>query len=66
MERIPRWAIWIALVLITAAAAFAIAASLKRIKNERTARKMLDEGRITVALSPVEIQQIVTEIKKAS
>lgn len=66
MERIPRWAIWITLVLITAAAAFAIAASLKRIKNERTARKMLDEGRITVALSPVEIQQIVTEIKKAS
>ncbi|MEZ4941815.1 MAG: hypothetical protein R3D58_13125 [Saprospiraceae bacterium] len=66
MERIPRWAIWIALVLIVVSAAFAIVASLKRIKNERTARKMLDEGRITVTLSPAEIQHIVTEIKKAS
>lgn len=65
MEKIPRWAIWIALVLIALAAAFAIIASVKRIKNERLARKMLDAGKLTVSLSPAEIQQIVSEIKKS-
>ncbi|MBK8968646.1 MAG: hypothetical protein IPM36_18650 [Lewinellaceae bacterium] len=64
MEKIPRWALWIALVLIALAAAFAIVASVKRIKNERMARKMLDAGKLTVSLSPAEIQQIVSEIKK--
>ncbi|MEZ4940589.1 MAG: hypothetical protein R3D58_06965 [Saprospiraceae bacterium] len=65
MEKIPRWALWIALVLIALAAAFAIVASVKRIKNERMARKMLDAGKLTVSLSPAEIQQIVSEIKKS-
>lgn len=64
MEKIPRWALWIALVLIALAAAFAVVASVKRIKNERMARKMLDAGKLTVSLSPAEIQQIVSEIKK--
>lgn len=65
MEKIPRWALWIALVLIALAAAVALVASVKRIKNERMARKMLESGKLTVALSPAEIQQIVSEIKKA-
>ena len=65
MDRIPHWAIWIALALIALAAAFTITASIKRIKNERTTRRMLDQGKLTVALSPAEIEQIVAEIKKA-
>ncbi len=65
MDRIPHWAIWIALALIALAAAFTITASIKRLKNERTTRRMLDQGKLTVALSPAEIEQIVAEIKKA-
>jgi hypothetical protein len=65
MDRIPHWAIWIALALIALAAAFTITASIKRINNERTTRRMLDQGKLTVALSPAEIEQIVAEIKKA-
>ena len=65
MENIPRWAIWLALVLIAVAAAFTILASLQRLKNERKARQLLDQGKVTVALSPDEIQQIVSEIKKS-
>ena len=65
MENIPRWAIWLALVLIAVAAAFTILASLQRLKNERKARQLLDQGKVTVALSPGEIQQIVSEIKKS-
>ncbi|MCB0534733.1 MAG: hypothetical protein KDD14_21190 [Saprospiraceae bacterium] len=66
MENIPRWAIWLALALIAVAAAFTIAASLRRLRNERRIRQLLDQGKVTVALSPGEIQQIVSEIKKAS
>lgn len=66
MENIPRWTIWLALTLIAVAAAFTIAASLRRLKNERHTRQLLDQGKVTVALSPGEIQQIVSEIKKAS
>jgi hypothetical protein len=65
MENTPRWAIWLALALIAAAAAFTITANLRRLKNERKARQLLDQGKITVALSPGEIQQIVSEIKKS-
>ena len=65
MENIPRWAIGLALFLIAAAAAFIITVSLRRLKNERKARQLLDQGKVTVALSPGEIQQIVSEIKKS-
>lgn len=65
MENIPRWAIWLALVLIAGAAAFTITVNIRRLKNERATRQLLDQGKITVALSPGEIQQIVSEIKKA-
>ncbi|MCC6271534.1 MAG: hypothetical protein IT190_09670 [Microbacteriaceae bacterium] len=65
MENTPRWAIWLALALIAAAAAFTITANLRRLKNERKARQLLDQGKVTVALSPGEIQQIVSEIKKS-
>ena len=65
MENLPRWVLWLALALIAAAAAFTIAANLRRLKNERKARQLLDQGKVTVALSPGEIQQIVSEIKKS-
>ncbi len=65
MENIPRWTVWLALALIVTAAAFTITASLRRLKNERKTRQLLDQGKVTVALSPGEIQQIVSEIKKA-
>ena len=65
MEKTPRWVIWLALALIAAAAAFTITANLRRLKNERKARQLLDQGKVTVALSPGEIQQIVSEIKKS-
>jgi len=65
MENIPRWAVGLALALIAAAAAFTIVANLRRLKNEHKARQLLDQGKVTVALSPGEIQQIVAEIKKA-
>ena len=65
MENLPRWVLWLALALIAAAAAFTIAANLRRLKNERKARQLLDQGKVTVALSPDEIQQIVSEIKKS-
>ena len=65
MENIPRWAIFLALALIAAAATFTITASVRRLKNERTTRQLLDQGKVTVALSPGEIQQIVSEIKKS-
>lgn len=65
MQSIPRWALFTALALIAAAAAFTIVASIRRIKNERTTRKLLDQGKVTVALSPGEIQTIVSEIKKS-
>ena len=65
MENIPRWAIGLAFVLIAVAAAFTITASLRRLRNERKARQLLDQGKVTVALSPDEIQQIVSEIKKS-
>ena len=65
MGNIPRWALWLALALIAVAAAFIITASIQRLKNERKARQLLDQGKVTVALSPGEIQQIVSEIKKS-
>jgi len=65
MENIPRWAVGLALALIAAAAAFTIIASLRRLQNEHKVRQLLDQGKVTVALSPGEIQQIVSEIKKA-
>ncbi len=65
MENIPRWVIWLALTLIALAAAFTITASLRRLKNERKTRQLLDQDKVTVALSPGEIQQIVSEIKKS-
>lgn len=65
MENIPRWAVWLALALIATATAFTIKANLRRLKNERKARQLLDQGKVTVALSPGEIQQIVSEIKKS-
>ena len=66
MQNLPRWALWLALALIAAAAAFTITVNLRRLKNERKARQLLDQGKVTVALSPGEIQQIVAEIKKAT
>ncbi len=65
MENIPRWVLLLAVALIAVAAAFTITASIQRLKNERKARQLLDQGKVTVALSPGEIQQIVSEIKKA-
>ncbi len=65
MENTPRWAIWLALALVAVAAAFIITANLRRLKNERKARQLLDQGKVTVALSPGEIQQIDSEIKKS-
>jgi len=65
MENRPRWALWLALALIAAAAAFTITASARRLQNERKTRQLLDQGKVTVALSPGEIQQIVSEIKKS-
>jgi len=65
MENIPRWAIGLALALVAVAAAFTITANLRRLQNERKTRQLLDQGKVTVALSPGEIQQIVSEIKKA-
>lgn len=65
MENLPRWAVFVALALIAAAAAFTVIANVRRLKNERKVRQMLDQGKVTVALSPGEIQQIVSEIKKS-
>lgn len=65
MENIPRWAVFLALALIATAAVFTVIVNVQRLKNERKVRQMLDQGKVTVALSPGEIQQIVSEIKKS-
>jgi Tfp pilus assembly protein PilO len=66
MLTVPRYVIYISIGLMVVVAAYAIYASRKMASNATRTKKMLEEGKISVALTPEEIREIAQSIKKSA
>lgn len=66
MPTIPRYAWIIGIGLVAIAAAYAIYASRKMASTAAQAKKLLDEGKISVVLTPDEIRDIAKNVKQSA
>lgn len=58
MQSIPKWAVITVVVIIVVAAGFSFFVNARRLRNERTAREMLDKGQLQLKLADTEITKI--------
>lgn len=55
---IPKWVIISAVIVVVLAAGFTIFVQSRRLRNERTARQMLDKGQLQIKITDGEITKI--------
>lgn len=61
---IPKWLFFALLAMIFLSCGLSLYASMKRIRNEKKVRSLLDAGTVQVKLSDSEIAKIAKEIKQ--
>jgi|GEM_PF-6757703 len=60
----PKWLFFALLAMIFLSCSLSLYASMKRIRNEKKVRSLLDAGTVQVKLSESEITKIAKEIKQ--
>ena len=59
---IPKWVIIIALIIVALAVGFSFFVNARRLRNEKTAREMLDKGQLQLKLADSEVTKIIQSV----
>lgn len=63
---IPRWALYAILSLAAVACIFSMYVSTRRYKTDRTARRLLEQGKLRITISQEDIKKVAENVRNAT